>query len=554
MDKVQLLNDISNLFDEPELKEICLRLQINYSHISGANLPDKTRELILYLERRSRLPELVQVVVTLRPALQPSYAAYLAEHGLSATITPTSPSFSSPATVTAPSPTATLPVTPTRTEETPKINPFTAGPMVTQKEMFYGRQPELRRLHTRLRNMGSCSIVGMRRVGKSSLMYHLSHHTDLSRQPGYLMAYLDLQDGRYHTLSGLIQGVYEAWGAQANDVRLAAADLPGFAQSVSQLQAARYRPVLCLDEFENLIKHPHQFTDNVFESWRALGNAGQVAFVTVSQQSLADLIQQSELTSNFYNIFDQTMLALLTSAEAHALVKQPAAGQGVTIPDAEIAYLLDLCGPHPFYLQMAAFQLFDMMVVDGLNRAQLHEDFVWAAERHWQGLWRALTPTEQAAFPLAWEEAISPTAAHYRTQMARKGLLIKEGAGYKPFSRAFADWVRANRPPPPPPVAPTTPPDAAPTPDTGVTPEPDDKDKENPTPPMMDKGLLVLTVVVTLAVLVVVALVLRYILEVQSVGSLVLLLVILLPFILVIVGKLTGQDFLAWLRDLLGKK
>ncbi|HRQ40638.1 MAG TPA: hypothetical protein PLD25_22205 [Chloroflexota bacterium] len=537
MDKVQLLNDISNSFDEAELKEICFRLQINYGHISGANLPDRARELILYLERRTRLPELVQVVVTLRPALRPAYAAYLAEHGLSATASPAPPSEPPPPAITTP------PVIPA--PDAPKINPFIAGPMVTQPEMFYGRRAELRRLQTRLRNRGSCSIVGMRRMGKSSLLYHLGHHTDLNNQPGYLVAHLDLQDGRYHTLPGLIHGAYEAWGPPANNVRLSTADLPGFSQSVSQLHAAGYRPVLCLDEFENLLKHAQEFTDTVFESWRALGNAGQLVFVTVSQQPLADLIQQSDLTSNFHNIFDQTTLALLAPDEARALVKEPAQRQGVPFREEDVAYLLDLCGPHPFYLQMAAFQLFDMMTVDGVDRAQLHDDFVWAAERHWQGMWRALTPAEQAAFPLVWEEATSPTVAHYRAQMARKGLLVKEGKGYKPFSRGFADWVRENRPPTPPPH---TPPDATP------TPEPDEKDKENQTPPIMDKGLLVLTGAVTLAVLAGVALVLRYILEVQSVGSLVLLLAILLPFILVIVGRLAGQDFLAWLQDLLGKK
>lgn len=545
MDKVQLLNDISDSFDETELKEICLRLNVNYGHISGANLRDKSRELILYLDRRDRLTELVHLVVGLRPKLRATYTAVLAE-SVPDTAVPRTPT---PLPLT---PTPSLPATPHQ-----PYNPFTAGPMVTQKEMFYGRQAELRRLQTRLRNRGSCSIVGMRRVGKSSLMYHLSHHTDLTRQPGYLMAYLDLQDGRYHTLSGLIQGVYEAWGTQASDVPMSAADLPGFAQSVSQLHAARYRPILCLDEFENLIKYPREFTDNVFESWRALGNAGQVAFVTVSQQSLADLIQQSDLTSNFHNIFDQTMLALLTPDEARALIKEPAARQGVNFRDEDVAYLLDLCGPHPFYLQMAAFQLFDMLVVDGVNRTQLRDDFVWAAERHWQGLWNALTPTEQKALLLNCKAQGFAAAEYYCAAMARKGVLIKEGDNYRPFSQGFADFTeRIKMESLPATNIPFNVPQpfAEDEPETGLKEEKAPVEEQTFQPSAMDKGLLVLTVAVTLAVLVVVALVLRYILEVQSVGSLVLLLAILLPFILVIVGKLAGQDFLAWLRDLLVKK
>ncbi|MCP4429158.1 MAG: hypothetical protein GY803_32125, partial [Chloroflexi bacterium] len=59
---------------------------------------------------------------------------------------------------------------------------------------------------------------------------------------------------------------------------------------------------------------------------------------------------------------------------------------------------------------------------------------------------------------------------------------------------------------------------------------------------------------VTLVILVVTAWVLTGLLEVQSVGSLLLLLAVAFPFVLVLVGKLAGQDFVGWLGNLLGKK
>ena len=65
-----------------------------------------------------------------------------------------------------------------------------------------------------------------------------------------------------------------------------------------------------------------------------------------------------------------------------------------------------------------------------------------------------------------------------------------------------------------------------------------------------DSRLLMSAVIAVLAIMVVSAAVLRYILNVTEVSNLILLLLIELPFVLVIIGKLTGQDFLNWLSKL----
>ena len=527
MNQVQLLNDLVASYSETELRDVSFRLHVNYEDLDETTRRGKARELIGYLERRQRLPELARALAEDRPHLAAKYAAYLAQASVAPAPQPVAP---------AAQPVAAEAV----------ANPYNAGPMVTDPTMFFGREDERRRLRANLLNMGSSSVVGMRRIGKSSLVHYLTNDEPLPATHQFLIAYLDLQDGRYHTLNGLLNGAVQAWADQSGRTAPPAVNgLADFSQTVADWRGDGYRPVLCLDEFENLTTRPSEFTSAVFESWRALGNAGQIAFLTASQRPLADLIASGGLTSNFDNIFVQLDLGLLDEAAARRLLTDPAARQGVAIPTAAVAALLDLCGRHPFYLQMAAFNLFDALTAGPYEWERVRADFIWDADRHWDGLWRSLTPQEQAALT----PAASPPPGRLRRALQRRGLLMRLGDDYRPFSQGFAGWIEEL----PPAVLPTNP--EPPPPEA----RPDEAPPAEPAanqPPSNEPNIQLLLVAagVTLVILVVTAWVLTRLLEVQSVGSLVLLLAIAFPFVLVLVGKLAGQDFVGWLGNLLGKK
>jgi hypothetical protein len=51
-------------------------------------------------------------------------------------------------------------------------SPFTIGPTITKPEEFIGRKAEVNHIITRLRTMQSCSVIGARRIGKSSLLHY----------------------------------------------------------------------------------------------------------------------------------------------------------------------------------------------------------------------------------------------------------------------------------------------------------------------------------------------------------------------------------------------
>ena len=68
-----MLDDLDATFNVAELKELCLRLKVDYESLGGGSRRLKMQELILYLKRRDREMELVQALVKARLHLANKY-------------------------------------------------------------------------------------------------------------------------------------------------------------------------------------------------------------------------------------------------------------------------------------------------------------------------------------------------------------------------------------------------------------------------------------------------------------------------------------------------
>ncbi|MCA9998088.1 MAG: ATP-binding protein, partial [Anaerolineales bacterium] len=295
MNPEQLLNDLVHLAKtESDLQDICFSLKVDYADIEGSSHKDKARELVLYLNRRGRLLDILKLLLEIQPDLATTYRTSIEENAsISTNIMIQLAGVSS------------FSVLSQSDSPVQAKNPYQVGRMLTNPDNFWGREDERRNICSQLYNRGSSSIVGMRRIGKSSLLYFLSHYEPRIVSLPNLFAYLDLQKTTHHTLSGLLNAAFQQWVAQINPHAQAhhVADMINFTHIIRRLNEKGYHPILCLDEFENLTKRPYTFTDDVFEGWRALANQGQLTFLTASRAPLADIIQQNGLTSSFYNVF-----------------------------------------------------------------------------------------------------------------------------------------------------------------------------------------------------------------------------------------------------------
>lgn len=69
-DVLQLFRKMEPLFNESELQTLSFELNVNYEDLNGRTYRDKLRELITYLQRRQRLPDLLNACQQQRPRVE----------------------------------------------------------------------------------------------------------------------------------------------------------------------------------------------------------------------------------------------------------------------------------------------------------------------------------------------------------------------------------------------------------------------------------------------------------------------------------------------------
>ena len=327
-------------------------------------------------------------------------------------------------------------------------NPYITGGMVKDPKMFFGREQELRRIRDRLRKGDCTAVVGLRRMGKSSLLYQLAHQTE-ALPDGVVVAYIDLQDAVHHEPLGLLNGALSALDARLGQrYHFGPVDTLGvFSVAVKRVAADGYRPVLCLDEVEELTQR-EAFDNDFFEGLRSLGNQRILAYVTASGSPLDTLIKQSGRTSEFYNLFVNLPLAGLSGDAARALLTEPFRDAGLTPPaDEYVDYVLELAGHYPFYLQMAASHLFEAQRTGGpLNRNALRRAFANDAVSHLRALWGTLDAEERSGVKrLAGVSATVRDWDALRADLVRCGLAETAEGEVGLFSPVFREMVASDR-------------------------------------------------------------------------------------------------------------
>ncbi|MCA9957424.1 MAG: hypothetical protein KC443_00230 [Anaerolineales bacterium] len=67
---VKLFEKINRHFDDSELRDLCFQLQVDYADLSGMEKRDKVRELVTWMDRHGRLPDLTTLANQLRPKVK----------------------------------------------------------------------------------------------------------------------------------------------------------------------------------------------------------------------------------------------------------------------------------------------------------------------------------------------------------------------------------------------------------------------------------------------------------------------------------------------------
>jgi tRNA A-37 threonylcarbamoyl transferase component Bud32 len=339
-------------------------------------------------------------------------------------------------------------------------NPFFSRQRITDPNSFYGRQREMEDLYGAIVTHQCRSIVGERKLGKSSMLTAIALPANMAPyglDPARtLFLYLDLE--------GMSSARREDFWIELLD-RLSAALPPGDLRDgvermldgrelrfttvrrlLRRVRDAGLDLVLTLDEFEGLARNP-AFEPDFYGELRSLAGELGIVYITASKRGLYELTyQHSEtLSSPFFNIFSELTLGLMPQEQARGLLASLSLeGTGPGFCEEEVDLGLELAGPHPFFLQIAGFHLYELPSRGEPQSPEAYDlvarRYNAEAEDHYRYLWSQLDEAEQQAL-------LSPNTAGEaeRKALLAKALIRQEGRRYVPFGNAFAVFLEGKR-------------------------------------------------------------------------------------------------------------
>ena len=359
-------------------------------------------------------------------------------------------------------------------------NPFTYGNPITDPRRFFGRRQEVEQIFSRLRNpeFESSSIVGERRMGKSSLLNFASHPDVIQSfgldPRGYLFIYVDLQIvGPESTSTRLYQYLLRRIASRIEDPELKeelarlghqdTIDTYDLEDAFEAIDRKGLHIVLLMDEFEN-ISYNTNFGPQFYYGLRSLAIHHNLAIITASRQDLVEISQSAEVRSSpFFNIFATINLQPFTRAETEDLLRHYLDGTGISFSQDEIDHVVKFTGLHPHFLQTAFWFLFEghrMQLPGEEIEGFVDSGFLRQAQPHFRACWEHSDDDEKTLLALL---ALLNTAEngtghprpvqelqqwHRRASsvlnsLAKRGLLTRTDNAYALFSSAFSRWIVA---------------------------------------------------------------------------------------------------------------
>jgi len=324
--------------------------------------------------------------------------------------------------------------------------------MIRDPAEFVGRKLEIEKVFSRIgaARPQSVSIVGERRIGKSSLLYHLSrpevYAKNLTDSSRYVFVLVDL-----HGLGDL--NVSEFLDLLLDEIAVASGISRPQGISNGYLAMKRFLPelqrngtklVLLWDEFDSITRN-RKFGEEFFSFFRSMANRYDVAYVTTAVRELQEICHtESVAVSPFFNIFTNLYLRIFSPEEARELICGPSGRSEIPLDEHEPA-LLDAAGYFPFFLQLACCSLFDQLAEDvqkerAVERARLQ--FTEEARPHVFYLWHHLEPERREVLRVIARGGNLATRLSYaEDRLLRDGYLIKTREGLKLFSSLFSRWI-----------------------------------------------------------------------------------------------------------------
>jgi len=358
------------------------------------------------------------------------------------------------------------------------LNPFNYGKPIDDPDRFVGHHREVEQVFSRLLSaFESTSIVGERRVGKTSLLKYLANSqtaVNFGLDPAkYTFIYQDFQLLDENTVptrfwKRVLRAVKRT--VKHHDDIVAEIDAALDEDTIDNytlddvftlVDEQELYIVLLLDEFENVTRNQH-FDNDFFGGLRSLAIHHNLALVTSSRQSLVELTHSEEVRSSpFFNIFATINLRAFSEEEATELIDRYLANTDVKFRISELNVIFALAGYHPHFLQMSCYHLFAayQKEIDIAERSAYVLDQVRnEAAPLFIDYWRDSTSAQQVVLTVlsmreldrdGGEDTLEDLEKYYARaeqvigELERRALVIQNptNSAYHLFSTELREWI-----------------------------------------------------------------------------------------------------------------
>ncbi|MBC8505783.1 MAG: protein kinase [Chloroflexi bacterium] len=336
-------------------------------------------------------------------------------------------------------------------------NPYISRGPVRQPEMFFGREHELNEIVAFIRGNQSISFIGPRKIGKTSLLFHIIRPqiwSQIGLGDDNLFIYFDCEvlgdlshNEIFREFSQEMAIVLEERNVEPEANLEKAIQDPSrlsWERALRSLNRRGLRVILILDEFERLSTN-EQLDVNFFNALRSAAGRYQLAFITASAHPLIQLTysgrSQDILSSPFFNIFAPLFLGLMPENEARQLIQEPAQHAGSPFSEDQANFIYSLVGGHPLGLQVACFHALNS---DG-GFEEIKNQTIAELDSHYQYYWNNLSTAEKGTLfhlnDAATRSLADTTLRGMLRDLIQKCLLIRDDETYRHVSQTWANFV-----------------------------------------------------------------------------------------------------------------
>lgn len=305
--------------------------------------------------------------------------------------------------------------------------------MPVKDDKFYNREEETAEAVGYIRSLQCFSVIGERRIGKTSFLLHiLSIKTLLRHEIGpedYVIVYLNMSSLHEITKDAFIGAIVERIKKQAR-VKVGHMNIFDTLKTlVEKLASNNKNLIIALDEFETIVP----ILGDLSYWLRFIFQSQNVVAITASQTTIGALCSDSS-ASPLFNIFGNITLGLFSEEETKTMIEDMFHEGGKGLKDDEVSFLANLAGGNPWLIQLLGFHYYNKkMTKDEFENKMLDQ-----ARDVFGGYWEHLSE-EEKEFLLNVETSNNERIGY---DLEKRGLIIGEEGRWRIFSKLFQKFLK----------------------------------------------------------------------------------------------------------------